>query len=293
MTPAVAALTLTALGASMSNDAYRREVDAWAARRIARLTAPDGWLSLAGLFWLEEGDNRIGSAPDNDVVFPAKAPAHLGALVRHGRTVELRPAAGAGITDAAGRPLGVTTLASDKGGEATKLRVGSLVFFVIERAERIGVRLRDEDSPARRSFTGIDRYPVSPTWRVEARLERYEPKRELPITSVIGTVEPQPSPGALVFVLGGVTYRLDAVEEEGTDELFVIFGDATNGHGTYGAGRFVYAPRPGPDGRTVLDFNEAYNPPCAFTPFATCPLPPPQNRLKLRVEAGEKTWGHH
>jgi uncharacterized protein (DUF1684 family) len=284
---------LGVLGATMNSDAYQREIDAWHAQRVARLTASDGWLALAGLFWLEEGENRVGSAPDNDLVFPAKAPAHLGVLVRHGRSVELRPAPGAGITDAAGKVLGATPLASDKSGTPTKLRVGSLVFFVIERSERVGVRLRDEDSPARQSFRGIERYPVTPAWRIAAQLEPYVPKRELPVTTVIGTIEPSPSPGALVFTVGGVTYRLDAVDEEGTDDLFVIFGDKTNGRETYGAGRFVYAPRPGPDGKTVLDFNKAYNPPCAFTPFATCPLPPPQNRLALRVEAGEKTWGHH
>jgi len=293
VTPTVAVITLSLLGAAVSNDAYQREIDDWHAKRVARLTAPDGWLALAGLFWLNEGENRVGSAPDNDLVFPAKAPAHLGVLVRRGRAVELRPAAGAALTDAKGQPLGVTKLASDKDGEATKVRAGSLVFFVIERSERVGVRLRDEDSPARRSFTGIERYPVSPAWRVEARLEPYVPRRELPVTTVIGTIEPSPSPGALVFSIGGVTYRLDAVDEEGTDDLFVIFGDKTNGRETYGAGRFVYAPRPGPDGKTVLDFNKAYNPPCAFTPFATCPLPPAQNRLPVRVEAGEKTWGHH
>lgn len=294
MTPTVAVITtLSLLGAPVSNDAHQREIDGWHAQRVARLTAPDGWLALAGLFWLHEGENRVGSAQGNDLVFPAGAPAHLGVLVRRGRVVELRPAAGAGLTDAKGHPLGVIELASDKNGEATKVRAGSLVFFVIERSGRVGVRLRDEDSPARKTFAGIERYPVSPVWRIEARLEPYVPRRELPVTTVIGTVEPSPSPGALVFAIGGVTYRLDAVDEAGTDDLFVIFGDKTNGRETYGAGRFVYAPRPGPDGKTVLDFNKAYNPPCAFTPFATCPLPPPQNRLPVRVEAGEKSWGRH
>jgi uncharacterized protein (DUF1684 family) len=282
-----------AAGGTMDADALRRDVDAWHAKRIERLEAPDGWLSLAGLYWLSEGDNRFGSAADNALVFPAAAPAHLGTLVRHGQTVELRIDAGVALTTGDGKPFAGGALASDKGGTPTRLRSGTFVFFVIERSGRLGVRLRDEASPARAKFTGIERFPVRPEWRIEARFEPYEPKRELAVSTVIGTVEPSPSPGALVFGFRGNTYRLDAVEEEGTDELFIIFGDTTNGKETYAAGRFLYVARPDASGKVTIDFNRAYNPPCAFTTFATCPLPPAQNKLKLRVEAGEKSWGHH
>jgi uncharacterized protein (DUF1684 family) len=293
MTGLLTAALLCAPGGPMDADALRRDVDAWHAKRIERLTAPDGWLTLAGLFWLNEGDNRVGSAPDSALVFPGSAPLHLGTLVRHGRAVELRLEPGVVLAAADGKAFKGGALASDKGGAPTRLRHGSLVFFVIERSDRVGVRLRDEASPARKAFAGLERFPVRPEWRIEARFEPYVPKRELAVSTVIGTVEPSPSPGALVFAINGQTYRLDTVEEEGEDELFVIFGDQTNGKETYAAGRFLYVPRPDAAGRVAVDFNRSYNPPCAFTTFATCPLPPAQNRLKLRVEAGEKAWGHH
>jgi hypothetical protein len=134
---------------------------------------------------------------------------------------------------------------------------------------------------------------MSEAWRIPARFERYQPKKSIPIPNVLGGVTKEPSSGAVVFTVAGRQYRLDAVDEEGEEDLFLIFADRTNGKETYGAGRFLYAPRPGADDRTVVDFNKAYNPPCAFTPFATCPLPPPQNRLPIAIEAGEKRFGDH
>jgi hypothetical protein len=269
---------------------HRAEIEKWRADRIRRLTAEDGWLSVVGLSWLEEGDNSVGSAAANRVVLPRLAPERLGTIrLSRGKAV-LTVAPGVAVTHD-GKPIGTIELRSDADGKPTVVRHGTLSFYLIQRSDRLGVRVKDGASAARKAFHGIDSYPVSAAWRLTARFAPHQPKKALPIPNVLGTVTQELSPGAVVFTIGGSEYRLDAVEEEGTDELFLIFGDRTNGAETYGAGRFLYAPRPGPDGKTVVDFNKAYNPPCAFTAFATCPLPPPQNRLPIRIEAGEKHMG--
>ncbi len=273
-------------------DPYIREIETWRQKRQDRLLSPEGWLSLAGLYWLEEGDNPFGSSDEHRVVFPDKAPRSIGVLTRRGRQVSVRVNPGMTVTHL-GRAITSMDLLSDTTGSPTMLELGSFTFFVIERGERIGVRLRDRDHPAKQTFRGIDAYPIDPEWRINARFEPYTPPRQIQVPTVLGTVEPSTCPGAIVFTRGGQTYRLDAVDEEaGSPELFVIFADKTNGAETYGPGRFLYVPRP-KDGLVVIDFNKAYNPPCAFSPYATCPLPPPQNRLPIRVEAGEKKVGDH
>ena len=153
------------------------------------------------------------------------------------------------------------------------------------------MRVKDKESPTLRAFHGIENFPADPKWRVEARFEPYDPPRPVRVPNILGTVDTESCPGALVFEIDGKSYRLDPVVERGETDLFVIFGDRTNGHGTYGAGRFLYAAAP-VGGRTVLDFNKAYNPPCVFTPYATCPLPPAENKLPIPIEAGEKAYGH-
>jgi hypothetical protein len=291
----IALLALTAPPASSppAEGAYRAEVEKWRADRIARLTADDGWLTVVGLSWLKEGNNAVGASPSNEIVFPAgKSPLELGRIrVTRGKA-HLDVAPGVEVTHD-GKKVRSLDLASDETGQPTAVRHGTLSFFLIRRGEKLGVRVKDSANPARKSFRGIDRYPVSTAWRVAARFEPYPPGRTIPIPNVLGNVTREPSPGAVVFRIGSREYRLDAVEEQGEEDLFLIFGDRTNSATTYGAGRFLYAPRPGKDGSTVVDFNKAYNPPCAFTPFATCPLPPPQNRLSVAVEAGEKRYGEH
>jgi uncharacterized protein (DUF1684 family) len=272
-------------------EAYRREIFEWRARRLEGLRSPSGWLTLVGLFWLEPGKNAVGSGPGNRVVLPTgKAPAFVGSIDRNGETTIFHAAPGAGVA-VDGKPVASQALRSDAAGEQTLLTLGSLSFYVIQRGDRLGVRVKDSQSDARKNFHGIDDYPIDPSWRVDARLEPYDPPKSIAVPTVLGTGEPAECPGALVFQIGGKTYRLDAVLEKGETDLFVIFADRTNGGETYGAGRFLYASPP-VDGHTTLDFNKAYNPPCAFTPYATCPLPPPQNRLPIRVAAGEKTYGH-
>ncbi len=293
----LAALLAAAMAAGstapVSPEARRAEWEAWRADRMARLRREDGWLTLVGLFWLQEGDNTIGSDPSNRVALPpGKAPARLGTIRVHSgsASVDLDPSAG--VTHD-GQPVARMSLASDAGGgKPTVLSRGSLSFYAVRRGERLGVRVKDAEAKARREFRGIETFPYDERWRIQARFEPYETGHQIPMPNVLGSVEPARAPGALIFSWRGKTYRLDPVMEEGETDLFLVFGDATNGRETYGGGRFVYA-KPAVGGTTVLDFNRAYNPPCVFTPYATCPLPPAQNRLPFRVEAGEKTYGAH
>ncbi len=271
--------------------ASRQEGGAGRRAREARLAAEGGWLSVVGLDWLSEGENRFGSDPKLPVVLPAgKAPALAGVLVVAGGTVTLKAEAEAGIT-LDGQPVTTRVLRTDAEGRPDVLRLGSLAFHVIKRGERLAVRLKDADSATRRAFKGVPAYPVKPAFRIEGRFVPYDPPREIPIASVIGTTEPMRCPGRVVFRLGGREVSLEPVLEPGADELFFIFRDATSGRQTYPAGRFLYAPLP-KDGKMVLDFNRAVNPPCAFTAFATCPLPPRQNWLPVAVPAGERDVAH-
>jgi uncharacterized protein (DUF1684 family) len=273
-------------------DSYRAEIETWRAKRIERLRSDTGWLTVVGLFWLEPGKNAVGSGPGNRVVLPAgKTPSYVGALELSGGAATFHAAPGSGVV-AAGRPVTTIPLRSDVTGEPTVLSIGPVSFYTIQRGERLGVRVKDSQSDARRDFHGIESYPIDARWRVEARFEAYNPVKKIPVPNVLGVEELTDSPGALVFELHGKTYRLDPVIETGETDLFVIFGDRTNGRETYGAGRFLYAPPP-VDGKTVLDFNKAYNPPCVFTPYATCPLPPPQNKLPIEIPAGEKRYAGH
>ncbi len=273
--------------------ALRAEIEAWRAGRVQRLTAEDGWLSVVGLFWLDEGDNGVGSAKQNRVVLPGTVAGRLATirLEKGAGRPTLAPAPGAALT-ADGAPVsGEIVLAADADGNATKLRSGTVLFYLIERGGRLGVRVKDSASEARRDFHGIDSFPISSAWRIEARFEPYDPPRPIAVPNVLGKDTAETSPGALVFERDGRTLRLDTVLEDGETDYFVIFGDKTNGTETYGAGRFLYV-KPPVGGKTVLDFNKAYNPPCVFTDYATCPLPPPQNRLPIRIDAGEKEYAH-
>ncbi len=292
-TPTPARSSTAATPAGGAADAYRREIEGWRAKRDAGLKNPDGWLTLVGLFWLEEGDNRFGSDPGNRLVFPAgKAPAVAGTLVRHGDAVTVRAEPGAGL-ESDGHPVTEMALAADGKGKPTVLRLGSLSFYVIKRGDRLGVRVKDSQSPALAAFHGLASFPADPGWRVTARFEAHSQPKSIAIANVLGQVDDEPSPGVVVFERGGKTYRLDALAND-DGGLFLIFADQTNGRDTYGAGRFLDTDPPR-DGKVVVDFNKSYNPPCAFTAFATCPLPPRQNRLAAAVTAGEKKYGegHH
>ena len=279
-----------ASGTSIDPQAEQAEVGEWRARRVEALTSDGGWLTLAGLFWLQQGANSFGRDKGNALVLdnPSIA-ARCGTFTLKGRTVRFIAAEGGGVTYQ-GRPVSSLELSPDSAGNPTVLASGTLRFFVIERAGNLGVRVRDLNNPHRSAFRGLSYFPVSTDWVFEARFEPYQPARHIRIINILGMEQEYASPGAVVFQKDGREWRLDAVlEEPGDEELFIMFADGTSGHETYGGGRFLYVPLPSAS-RTRLDFNKAYNPPCALNDFATCPLPPQQNHLQLRVEAGEKTY---
>ncbi|MHB1273810.1 MAG: DUF1684 domain-containing protein [Rhodanobacter sp.] len=274
-----------------------RQIEQWRADRVARLTAPDGWLSLIGLEWLKEGDNRVGTAADNDIVLKA-GPAHLGIVtLDKGGAVHIVLARDSGAT-IDGRPRAEAALIDDMraiGGAApTEVSFGSANFHVIDRDGRKALRVKDSDAITRKDFLGIDCFPIDPSWRIVADWVPCDPPHALEIGTVIGTIDKVAVPGKAVFQRDGHTCELLPYQNEPGGELFFAMADRTSGTETYGAARFLYAALP-KDGKVVLDFNKAYNPPCAFTPFATCPLAPPENRLDMRVTAGEKKYrgGQH
>jgi len=284
--------TVMLLAAPSMTDDYQKGIEAWRQAREARLRSDTGWLTVAGLFWLKEGENRLGSDPNAEVVLPAhSAPARAGILRVHGGQVRIEPAAGVNIT-LGGQPVGQRTLKSDTPGPEEVLALGRTRFFVIERSGKLAIRLRDLDSPARKAFTGLHWFPIRPEYRVVGRFTPHPAPKKLSIPNVLGLVEEMVSPGVVTFTLQGKEMSLEPVyETPAQDELFFIFRDKTSAHETYGAGRFFYADNP-KNGEVVIDFNKAYTPPCAFTRFATCPLPPRQNHLPVRIEAGELDYKH-
>ena len=275
-----------AAGVGGADDAYVKEIEQHRKDREARLRGERGWLSLVGLSWLKDGANRLGSDAQADIVLPAGAPARAGTVtVRDGHvSVEL----GAGVPGTIdGKAVSRAELRPDVPGPPDVLMLGTVSLQVIMRAGKLGVRLKDSASPARRAFTGLRFFPIKPAYRVQARFVPHPRPVSITVPSAVGPAQTMESPGAAVFTLAGQTLRLDAVLEDPADhELFFVFRDQTSGRETYGGGRFLYTPLPR-DGQVELDFNKAFSPPCAFTPYATCPLPPPQNRLPVRIEAGE------
>ncbi|HET6804460.1 MAG TPA: DUF1684 domain-containing protein [Frateuria sp.] len=297
-------LALTTLGAvavhAAETDPYTRQIEQWRADRVARLTAPDGWLSLIGLEWLHEGANRVGRAADNDIVLKA-GPAHLGTVtLAADGSLHIAFDEGAGATIDGQRTSAAALVDDMHAGAAgpTLVRFGSASFYVIDREGRKALRVKDPEAPTRAHFAGIDYFPIDPSWRVEADWVPFAPAHKLEIGSVIGTIDAVDVPGKAVFQRDGHTFELMPYQEEPGGELFFVMADRTSGRETYGAARFFYAALPkgglSQPGKLELDFNKAYNPPCAFTPFATCPLAPPENRLDIAVTAGEKKYrgGH-
>lgn len=269
-----------------AGDDFTASLETWRSARVQTLTKPDGWLTLIGLHWLQPGANTIGHAAGNSLPLAA-GPAYLGTvtLTPEGRVI-FAVAAGATAT-MDGQPVQTAEL-HYKDGKPTIVHTGTVSFFAIQRGEKIGLRVRDSESPRRQHFAGIDSFPADPAWRIEARWVPFDTPRLIPITNVLGQTSPLPAPGKAVFSHDGKTYELIPIVE-GSEELFFIIADQTSGEETYGASRFLYAAPP-QDGKVILDFNRAQNPPCAFTPFATCPLPPKENRLPFRVTAGEKNY---
>ena len=259
------------------------------AQRVIELNRPDGWTSLIGLHWLDPGTHRVGSDADNGIR-TAMGPAHLGVFTVRGKQVGFVPDT---VVTVDGEPqIGAARLRIDSDADGPSLLVfdgGKGLATVIERGGRLALRVKHADAESRQHFTGIDYWVGGRDWQIPAKFIAHPAGKTLPIANIIGTTDDIPNPGAVEFERGGKTYRLEALDQgEGT--LFLVFADRTSGHGSYGAGRFLDAPMPDAQGRVLLDFNQSYNPPCAFTPFATCPLPPPENRLDLAIQAGERDY---
>ena len=271
-----------------ANAAFQQVQQAWRAERLAQLTKPDGWASLVGMHWLDPGSHRVGSDTDNGIRLEM-GPAHLGVFtVRNGATRLVADTA-VTIDGTAARSSALRSDADAQGPSVIAFDEGKGLATVIARGGRLALRVKHADADSRLRFTGLQYWDGGRDWQLPARFIAHPAGKTLPIANIIGTTDEIPNPGAVEFERGGTTYRLEALDEGG-DTLFLVFADRTSGHGSYGAGRFLDAPKPDPQGRLVIDFNQAYNPPCAFTPFATCPLPPPENRLDLAIEAGERDY---
>lgn len=276
---------------------WQRDLVAWREKRAANLQAPEGWLSLIALGWLKEGDNSFGSADDSRVQIAAKAPANI-AVVRleKGAVRLLAPAGGFPkelLVD--GQPAKEQVLLADDAEKPSKLTLGTLTVIVIHRDDQFALRVKDLDAPTRTGFHGLRWYEPNAAYRVHARWIPYNPAKTLDIPTVLGTTTHMPAPGAAEFTIDGQVVRLEPVlEDPQSTDLFFIMRDATSKTKTYGAGRFLYTELPdhgvNQPGEVWLDFNKLVNPPCAFTAYATCPLPPPQNRLSVPIPAGEQRY---
>ncbi|MCC5934702.1 MAG: DUF1684 domain-containing protein [Balneolales bacterium] len=283
--PILAFLLLQACGSSLSHE---KEVELWHEDRVERLSAERGWLKLAGLFWLEDGTHTFGTADTNDIILPENSILpEAGSLTINGSMITLSPAED-GLFSINGEALtGNLTFPVEN---ALEPEHGRLAFTFIERGGEIALRLYDQQSYVYTGFTGIERFPVNAAFKTEAKLIPHEQASSLPILNVLGQVTDTDSPGILTFELGGEPLSLWALGEADDEQLFLIVADHTNREETFGGGRFLYVPNPGPNGTVLLDFNKLYNPPCAFSDYTTCPLPPPENRLPVRIEAGEKRY---
>ena len=259
-------------------DTYQQEIETFHQVRVKSLKSENGWLNLAGLFWLHEGVNSIGGDSKNDFVFPADhADAFLGKVIKKGENVYyVQKEDTVQVFPYAENPIVVAHR--------------SLRWFVIKRGDKFAIRLRDLEGEYLKAFTGIPHFPIDSTWRFKGKFIPTK-GRKITIIDVTGRSYQENSPGKIEFELEGKKYALEASQEG--EELFIVFGDQTNKVETYGAGRFIYTKMPDSNGNIVIDFNKAFNPPCAFTPFATCPLPTPANKLNVAIRAGEQFQGHH
>jgi len=266
---------------------YKAEIDAWHRKRGEALVGPSGWLNVSGLFWLKDGINSFGSDKQNDVVFPeGKIARKAGFFILKDSIVSMEVFPDVEVLSDSVRVTSRVIFHPDS-LEPKELQAGVLQWFVIKRNDKIGIRLRDLENKNIENFNGIERFETDLKWRVTAKLT-IQPGRKIIMANVLGQNEFIPIKGTLTFSLDGNEYQIDAIDENG--KLFIIFGDLTNNKSTYGSGRYLYATIPENGDEVTLDFNKAYNPPCAFTEFATCLLPTKQNTLPVEVLAGEKLY---
>lgn len=268
---------------------YLEEIKQWDQHRLERLKADDGWLNLVGRTWLKPGENKFGSAKDNDVIIESdKVPENMGVFVFEDSSVTMKANDGVKIL-LNSNPVKEMIMIGDESKDITVFQYGPIKWNLIIRDTLYGIRFRDLESEFVKTFKGIERFPVNEDWRINAKYEAYNPPKKIYVPNVLGQIDEEPSPGAVVFTKENQTYRLDAIDAG--NRLWFIFADGTSGEETYGGGRFLYTDKPDSTGTVIIDFNKAYNPPCVLTKFATCPLPPKENYLSLRITAGEKTYG--
>jgi hypothetical protein len=273
--------------------AYIQSVNDWHKMRIDYLKKPDGWLNLEGLFWLKKGKNSFGSDAKANCHYDNKDfPALLGNFIYQGDSVIWENGKTDVITlDKVKAVAGQSYKVFDNKGKETVMDWKQFSWVVIKREDKVGIRFRNLKAKTLLNFKDIERFPIQAKWHIQAKL--IQPAQNfLMITNVLGQTVSSKNAGKLVFEIEGKSFSLDVIDENGPT-LFIVFADQTSGKTTYGAGRFIDIPKPDKNGNTSIDFNNAYNPPCAFTAFATCPLPPEQNRLSISIEAGEKNYGHH
>lgn len=285
--------------AAPQETSWEKDLAAWRAQYVENLLKPDGWLSLTGLEWLQPGDNSLGSTPDNKIHLAAGSPAHLAILHLDGQTVTLIAPPGGFPRDflVAGASAKPQTLRVEPSNDKVSphLTIGTLNMYVIRREERFALRIKDSRSPGIVGFHGLKLYPPDDSYRVTAGWIPYSPPKTITLATLVGTKYDQPVPGEAEFSLQGKTFRLEPVLEDPTvAKLFFILRDTTSTTTTYGACRFLYTgfPTNGLDkpGELILDFNRLENPPCAYTPYSTCPLPPPGNRLPIALPVGEQRY---
>lgn len=284
---ATSAMADEAVVVPVQTENHQQAVEAWRASRDARLRKPDGWLTLVGLEWLKEGENRIGSAEDNDIRLSG-GPAYWGSVVLRDGQLQFNNA-DPGSVKIDDKPLASAKLVADTEGEPTVISSGTLKINAIFR-ESYALRIKDSQARALQNFKGVDNYPIDDSWLIDGRFSRAEEGAVIEIVNVLGQVGESPVYGTFEFDRDGKTHQLLALGAEGSENLWFIFMDRTTGHGTYGAGRYLYSEGMPEKGRLTVDFNKAYNPPCAFNPYSTCPIPPQRNRLDLWVLAGEKNF---
>ena len=281
-----------------SNPAYKQSIEKWHRNRIADLKTPNGWLNLAGLFWLHEGSNRFGASAGKDCRYEGADnknnyfPSYLGDFIYQGDSVIWVSANSDSVKiDGEWVKAKEQKTVFAKNQNAAMMSYRSFVWNIIQREDKVGIRFRNLKASTLLHFKDIDRFAVNEKWKIKAILNP-PVQSQLMIMNVLGQNTATKNAGKLFFQIEGKEYSLDVIDEGGP-QYFITFADATSGKTTYGAGRFIELPKPDAKGNTEIDFNKAYNPPCAFTAFATCPLPPVQNRLPIAVTAGEKNYGHH
>ena len=286
----VLAIVLGFLTSAHAQTDYVKAIEKWRSDEERDLKKEDGWLTLAGLFWLREGINTVGAGPDFDVRLTGNFKGgKFGEIAFKDGVATLKVESGV-EAQSDGKSISTIDLVSDENGKPTKIRTGTQTFFLIRREDRFGVRLKDSNSKTRLAFKGSHWFPIDESYKVTAQFEALPEPKEMMIPNVLGGFFKMKSPGILKFTFKGKEYSLEPVEDD-DGSLFIIFRDGSNLTETYKAGRFLHADK-AVNGETVVDFNKAENPPCAFTPFATCPLPPPENSLDVEIKAGEKRYDH-